>query len=92
MTFRAGNRGFPCGTSPVSVNLEAPAREKRAKGAAEALHSGVLDGLSPSPAAVSDARDYVDGRRTLDEIVEDVVRRHTRRPKSDTKGETEDAS
>jgi len=56
------------------------AREKRAKGAAEALHSGVLDGLSPTPAALQDARDYVDGRRTLDEIIEDVRRRHTRRP------------
>ncbi len=56
------------------------AREKRAMGAAEALHSGVLDGLSPSPAALQDAQDYVDGRRTLDEIIEDVRRRHTRRP------------
>ncbi|GAA1218376.1 metallophosphoesterase [Microbacterium maritypicum] len=55
------------------------AREKRAKGAAEALHSGVLDGLSPSPAALQDAQDYVDGRRTLDEMIEDVRRRHTRR-------------
>lgn len=55
-------------------------REKRAKGAAEALHSGALDGLTPTPAALQDARDYVDGRRSLDEIIEDVVRRHTRRP------------
>ncbi|KQR49808.1 hypothetical protein ASF87_10315 [Microbacterium sp. Leaf161] len=62
------------------------AREKRAKGAAEALHSGVLDGLSPSPAAARDAQDYVDGRRTLDEIIEDVRRRHTRRPKGYTAG------
>lgn len=56
------------------------AREKRANGAAEALHSGALDGLTPTPAALQDARDYVDGRRTLDEIIEDVRRRHTRRP------------
>lgn len=56
------------------------AREKRTKGVAEALHSGVLDGLSPSPAALQDARDYVDGRRTLEEIIDDVRRRHTRRP------------
>jgi len=53
-------------------------REKRAKGTAEALHAGVLDGLSPSPGALRDAEDYVAGRRTLDELIEDVLRRHAR--------------
>ncbi|WP_091232177.1 metallophosphoesterase [Microbacterium sp. 3J1] len=62
------------------------AREKRAKGAAEALHSGALDGLAPTPDAIRDARDYVDGRRTLDELIEDVRRRHTRPPKGDPEG------
>lgn len=68
------------------------AREKRAKGAAEALHSAVLDGLSPSPGALRDAQDYVAGRRTLDELIEDVVRRHTRHPKGDTESDAKDAS
>lgn len=30
----------------------------------------MLDGLSPSPAALQDAQDYVDGRRTLEELIE----------------------
>lgn len=54
-------------------------RARRAKGAAEALHSGTLDGLPPTPDALRDAQDYIDGHRTLDEIIGDVVRRHTRR-------------
>ncbi len=56
------------------------ARNKRFVGALEALHSGRLDGLPTSPAAIRDAWDYVEGRRTLDEIIEDVVIRHTRIP------------
>lgn len=56
------------------------ARVGRINGVAEALHSGILDGKRPSPAAVRDGWDYIEGRRTLDEIIEDVVRRHTRRP------------
>ncbi|KQQ65401.1 hypothetical protein ASF63_15815 [Microbacterium sp. Leaf320] len=63
------------------------ARERRAKGAAEALHSGVLDGLTPTPGALRDAQDYVDGRRTLDEIIDGVIRRHTRHPKGDKEDE-----
>lgn len=43
----------------------------------EALHTVRLDGLAMSTAALRDALDYVDGRRTLDEILEDVIRRHT---------------
>lgn len=53
---------------------------RRANGAAEALYSGVLDGRTPSPGAVQDAWDYIEGRRTLDEVIEHVVRRHTRKP------------
>lgn len=63
------------------------AREKRAKSAAEALHSTALDGLAPTPDALRDAQDYIDGRRTLDEIIEDVRRRHARRPKGDLEAE-----
>lgn len=53
-------------------------REERLNGALEAFHSCRLDGLHPTPAAIRDAWDYVEGRRTLDELIEDVVRRHTR--------------
>jgi hypothetical protein len=55
-------------------------REERLRATAEALHSGVLDGLKPSPAAIQDAWDYIEGRRTLEELIEDVRRRHTRNP------------
>lgn len=55
-------------------------RDKRFIGALEALHSGRLDGLPMTAAAVRDAWDYVEGRRTLDEIIEDVIIRHTRVP------------
>ncbi|WP_168429565.1 MULTISPECIES: antitoxin VbhA family protein [unclassified Microbacterium] len=55
-------------------------REERLNGVLEAFHSCQLDGLQPTRAAVRDGWDYVEGRRTLDEIIEDVVRRHTRRP------------
>lgn len=37
-----------------------------------------LDGRAPSPAARRDAEDYIEGRRTLEEIINDVVSRHTR--------------
>lgn len=53
-------------------------RERRMHSVAEALHSGVLDGRRPSSAAIQDAWSYIDGRRTLDDIIEDVRRRHTR--------------
>ncbi|MFE7065564.1 hypothetical protein [Microbacterium sp. NPDC057658] len=55
-------------------------RDERFIGALEALHSGRLDGLPTTPAAVRDAWDYVEGRRTLDQIIEDVIIRHTRVP------------
>lgn len=58
-------------------------RERRAKSVAESLHSGVLDGKKPSPAALQDAGDYINGRRTLDELIEDVRRRHTRKPEEE---------
>lgn len=53
-------------------------RDERLVGALEAMRSCRLDGLRPSPAAIRDAWDYVEGRHTLDEIIQDVVRRHTR--------------
>lgn len=55
-------------------------RDWRIRNVAESLHDATLDGLKPTPQALQDARDYVDGRRTLDEILEDVRRRHTRGP------------
>ncbi|MFD6816052.1 MULTISPECIES: antitoxin VbhA family protein [Actinomycetes] len=53
-------------------------REQRIKTTAEAMHSAVLDGLRPTAQARRDAQDYIDGTRTLEEIIEDVRRRHTR--------------
>lgn len=55
-------------------------REWRMDSVAESLHSGVLDGLKPTPRALRDAQDYIDGVRTLEELIEDVRRRHTRNP------------
>lgn len=55
-------------------------REQRMNSVAESLHSGVLDGLKPTPAALRDAQDYIDGVRSLEEIIEDVRRRHTGDP------------
>lgn len=55
-------------------------RDWRMRNVAESLHDATLDGLKPTPQALRDAQDYVDGRRTLDEILEDVRRRHTRGP------------
>lgn len=59
-------------------------REWRMNSVAESLHSGVLDGLKPTPGALRDAQDYIDGARTLDEIIEDVRRRHTRDPEEES--------
>lgn len=53
-------------------------RQQRLDGVLEAFHSCRLDGLTPSRAAVRDGWDYIEGRRTLDQLIEDVVRRHTR--------------
>lgn len=58
-------------------------REQRMNSVAESLHSGVLDGLKPTPAALRDAQDYIDGLRSLEEIIEDVRRRHTRDPEEE---------
>ena len=55
-------------------------RDWRIRNVAESLHDTALDGLKPTAQALRDAQDYVDGRRTLDEILEDVRRRHTRKP------------
>lgn len=54
-------------------------REQRMNSVAESLYSGVLDGLKLTPAALRDAQDYIDGLRSLEEILEDVRRRYTRR-------------
>lgn len=55
-------------------------RQERLDGVLEAFYSCRLDGLTPTRDAVRDAWDYIEGRRTLDELIDDVVRRHTRRP------------
>lgn len=53
-------------------------REERLKGVLEAFASCRLDGLPITAAAIRDGWDYVESRRTLDEIIEDAVRRHRR--------------
>lgn len=54
--------------------------ERRTHSVAESLHDATLDGLKPTPQALQDAQDYIDGRRTLEEILEEVRLRHTRNP------------
>lgn len=34
--------------------------------------------MHPSTAAMRDAEDYIEGRRTLEELIDDVVARHRR--------------
>ncbi|WP_301110822.1 metallophosphoesterase [Microbacterium sp.] len=58
-------------------------RERRAASVVKSMNSMAVDGLAPTPDALRDAQDYLDGHRSLDEIIEDVRRRHTRRPKDD---------
>jgi Antitoxin VbhA len=58
-------------------------REERLNGVLEAFHSCRLDGLAPTRDAIRDAWNYIEGRRTLDEIIEDVRRRHTRKPEKE---------
>ncbi|MFF1540669.1 antitoxin VbhA family protein [Microbacterium sp. NPDC058269] len=53
-------------------------REQRLNGVLEAFHSCHLDGLQPSPDAIRDGWHYIEGRRTLDELIQDVIRRHTK--------------
>lgn len=53
-------------------------REERLTGVLEAHASCRLDGLPMSATAIRGGWDYIEGRRTLDEIIEDAVRRHTR--------------
>lgn len=59
-------------------------RDWRIRNVVESLHDATLDGFKPTPQALQDAQDYVDGRRTLEELIEDVRRRHTRRPKDES--------
>lgn len=53
-------------------------KQQRRAGVAEAFATLRLEGIHPSPAAIRDAEDYIEGRRTLDELIADVVARHTR--------------
>ena len=53
-------------------------KQQRQAGVAESFATLRLEGMHPSPAAKRDAEDYIEGRRTLDEIIADVVARHTR--------------
>lgn len=55
-------------------------RDRRRRTVAKSLHDATLDGLKPTPRALRDAQDYIDGVRSLEEILEDVRRRHTRNP------------
>lgn len=55
--------------------------ERRRAAVARVFDDFRLDGRSPSPAALKDAEDYIAGRRTLDELIDDVVARHTRTDK-----------
>lgn len=63
-------------------------REKRLNGVLEAFHSCQLDGLQPTRRAIRDGWDYIEGRRTLDELIEDVVLLHRRSPKGDSEGKS----
>ncbi|MDH5134583.1 MULTISPECIES: antitoxin VbhA family protein [unclassified Microbacterium] len=48
-------------------------REERLNGVLEAFHSCRLDGPESTRAAVRDGWDYIEGRRSLDEIIESDV-------------------
>lgn len=61
-----------------SPELSPLSKAQRRVGVAEAFASCRLDGLEPSAAAIRDAEDYIEGCRSLDEIIADVIRRHTR--------------
>lgn len=61
-----------------------PSERKRRRASVEKVFDDFrLDGLTPSPAALRDAEDSIEGRRTLDEIIKDVVDRHTRTREKD---------
>jgi hypothetical protein len=63
----------------VTNSRPAHNRDRRRASVEKVFDDFRLEGLAPSPAARRDAEDYIDGRRTLEEIIEDVVSRHTRR-------------
>jgi hypothetical protein len=54
--------------------------QERLDGVLDTFHSCRLDGPAPTRDAIRDAQYYIDGVRTLDELLEDVRRRHTRNP------------
>ncbi|MFC0195403.1 hypothetical protein ACFFIR_00850 [Microbacterium arthrosphaerae] len=51
---------------------------RRRRGVEKAFACARLDGVQPSAAALADAESYIRGARTLDELIDDVVARHTR--------------
>lgn len=65
-------------------------RERRAESVARTMDSWAVDGFSPTPGAIDDAQKYIYGRRTLDELIEDVRRRHTRHPDAHSKDDSQD--
>ncbi|WKT89579.1 metallophosphatase family protein [Microbacterium maritypicum] len=62
-------------------------RERRAASVAKSLDSMAADGLASTPDALRDAKVYINGRRTLDELIEGVRRRHTRRSEDNEEDE-----
>ncbi|GEC74191.1 metallophosphoesterase [Microbacterium maritypicum] len=65
-------------------------RERRAESVARTMDSWAVDGLSPTPDALDDAQKYIDGRRSLDELIDDVRRRHTRPREGEAKNDSGD--
>lgn len=53
-------------------------RKERAEGVAESFATLRLEGMHPTEDVIRDAEDYIEGRRTLDELITDVVARYTR--------------
>lgn len=65
-------------------------RERRAKSVSRTIDSWAVDGLSPTPAALRDAQEYIDGHRSLEELLDEVRQRHTRPSSAESKREPED--
>lgn len=53
-------------------------RREREDGVAESFATLRLEGMEPTEDVIRDAEDYIEGRRTLDELLDDVVSRYTR--------------
>lgn len=65
------------GSSGETV-LPSDEQERRRRSVQRTFDDFRVDGLQPSAEALSDAEDYISGRRTLGELIERAVRRHTR--------------